>query len=731
MIILREYQERAVKNLLTRFDNLMRTSENEVCVLKAPTGSGKTIICAEFLKRFVKEPKDHGKFSFIWISVRRLHDQSKDKLEWYYESDHAIQCSYFKDLVDNKIDENEILFINWDSINKKDINIFVKENEQDNNLNAILRNTKDEGRQIILIIDESHHTASSERSKELIDIISPKITLEVSATPELQDQASEIEKVSLSDVKEEEMIKSEIAVNPEFLNIKLGPKSATDLVLEQALKKRQELKTMYEKENSNINPLLLIQLPDKAEKQEKKKDEVIKKLKENYKITEENGKMAIWLSEKKSDTLPNIEKNDNEVQVLLFKQAIALGWDCPRASILVIFRESTSVIFTIQVIGRIMRMPEIRYYPNNPELNRAFIFTNLSNFEIAKDYAKDYVTVYESKRRDDLYKPIHLKSVFLKRQRERTRLSGEFVKIFSTTATKHNLKNKIKLKPSKIVNPVIVDGLITNIDKTGEIDHKGTRDIRISETELQMRFDDFIRSACSPFAPRDSGDRMKTALYQFFSDKKEFEKYDPEIQKIILGKENVKTILNTINLSKETYKSKVINQLSEKREVIVDDDWGIPHLIPHNSKYEKKEAGLSIMEPFYTKKPSEPEKLFMESLNDSKRINWWFKNGESEAKYFAVPYIDENRKDKGFYVDFIISFKDGSIGLFDTKSGRTAEGAGPRSDGLQKYIISENKKGKKLFGGILIDVNGTWMYNDNKKYSYDPHDHSDWKILEL
>ena len=49
--------------------------------------------------------------------------------------------------------------------------------------------------------------------------------------------------------------------------------------------------------------------------------------------------MAVWLSEEKSSTLPNIEKQDSEVDVLLFKQAIALGWDCPRASILVIFRE--------------------------------------------------------------------------------------------------------------------------------------------------------------------------------------------------------------------------------------------------------------------------------------------------------------------------------------------------------------------------------------------------------
>ena len=53
MLILKEYQERAVKNLMFRFDNLLRTSENEICVLQAPTGSGKTIICADFLKRFV------------------------------------------------------------------------------------------------------------------------------------------------------------------------------------------------------------------------------------------------------------------------------------------------------------------------------------------------------------------------------------------------------------------------------------------------------------------------------------------------------------------------------------------------------------------------------------------------------------------------------------------------------------------------------------------------------
>jgi len=46
------------------------------------------------------------------------------------------------------------------------------------------------------------------------------------------------------------------------------------------------------------------------------------------------------------------------------------------------------------------------------------------------DIAKDYITIYEAKRREDLYTNIDLNSIYLIRQREKTRLSGEFTKIF-------------------------------------------------------------------------------------------------------------------------------------------------------------------------------------------------------------------------------------------------------------------------------------------------------------
>jgi len=724
MIDFRDYQKKAINNLKQKAQKVLDSPERGIIIFQSPTGSGKTVMASEMIKQLVQD--NHRKYSFVWVSVRMLHEQSKEKLEKYYEEDRLIQCSYFDDLDDKKIDENEILFINWHSINKKDINIYIKENEQDNNLNKIIQNTKEEGREIILIIDESHHTAKSEKSKELIEVINPKVTIEVTATPTLKENIAEIEKVYLQEVKAEEMIKSEISVNPEFMELKIGNKSSDELVIEQALKKREELKKLYKKENSTINPLLLIQLPDSRANLLNKKEEVVQLLKDKFDISEDNGKLAIWLSEEKTDTLANIEKDDDIVEVLVFKQAIALGWDCPRSSILVIFRESKSFTFTIQTIGRIMRMPQLKYYDSD-ELNKGFVFTNLPNIEITEDYAKDYLTIYDSRRDNKIYKNIKLNSIYLKRQRERTRLSGEFVKIFMKIAEKHNLKKKINTNPDKIFSPIIADGKITNIDEKGKIKQKGQIKVGLKEGELQQQFDNFIYGMCSPFAPADSSDRIKTAIYQFFSKKFRLKKYDPQVQRIVLGPENTQRFIDIINLAKDKYQLEVIEKLNEKREKVEISNWEVPPIVSYNSKYQRESYSKSIMKPFYSLNPSQPEQLFMKALDSSESVDWWYKNGETESKYFAVSYIDENGSERAFYVDFIVKFSDGKIGLFDTKGNMTAKDAGTRAKGLYDYL-----KGKKeLFGGIVIDVNGTWRYFNKAKYKYNSKDFSDWEVLEL
>jgi len=138
---LKIYQENAIEELLTKAKRLMGYSGEKKLVFKSPTGSGKTIMMAEFLKKMVDDTEIRNSLSFIWTAPRQLHIQSRDKLERYFEDSRALKCSFFEDLDDRKIDENEILFFNWESINKAD-NVYIRDNEQDFNLSSILERTR-------------------------------------------------------------------------------------------------------------------------------------------------------------------------------------------------------------------------------------------------------------------------------------------------------------------------------------------------------------------------------------------------------------------------------------------------------------------------------------------------------------------------------------------------------------------------------------------------------------
>lgn len=86
-------------------------------------------------------------------------------------------------------------------------------------------------------------------------------------------------------------------------------------------------------------------------------------------------------------------------------------------------------------------------------------------------------------------------------------------------------------------------------------------------------------------------------------------------------------------------------------------------------------------------------------------------------------------KKNNFYPDFIVKYKDGRVGIFDTKKGSTtdSEDTKLKANSLSKYIESENKKDKKLFGGIVVpdDKNKNFKLNENKKRNYS-YSGGDW-----
>ena len=137
-MIIKKYQTKAINSLLDRFKRFVE--ENRKCkgILKAPTGSGKTFIVSNFLSEFVKRYNNNN-YCFIWASPgRKLTDQSREKLTNYHKDKGDLDCIEFTDLTENKLTENQILFLNWESINKKDINTIVKEKEGNFYLGKIL-----------------------------------------------------------------------------------------------------------------------------------------------------------------------------------------------------------------------------------------------------------------------------------------------------------------------------------------------------------------------------------------------------------------------------------------------------------------------------------------------------------------------------------------------------------------------------------------------------------------
>ena len=164
------------------------------------------------------------------------------------------------------------------------------------------------------------------------------------------------------------------------------------------------------------------------------------------------------------------------------------------------------------------------------------------------------------------------------------------------------------------------------------------------------------------------------------------------------------------------------------------EKWEVPPLISYNSKYKKIEKDKSIVKPFYASQLSEPEQSFIELIENSDKVKWWFKNGQGEIKYFAVSYKDKDGFERAFYIDFIVMMKDGRIGLFDTKSGFTAELAKERAEALARYIKEQNKKReKRLWGGIVTFKDGSCRYNDSESYggAISESQAAYWKILSF
>ena len=663
-----KYQQKYISKLVEASEEYLLEDYYSTIIFQAPTGSGKTYMLSEAMTRIVKKFEGKKEFSFIWVSVNRLHEQSKSNLERYFQDERLLECIEIYDIQNNQLQDKEVLFINWDKLIKKD-NLFMRDNERDYNLTSVVENTKEDFKEIILIIDESHRTAHASKAKEVRELISPKLTIEVTATPKDIPSDRHI-KVRLSEVIEAGMIKSEIQINPEVTKAKTNK----DL-LKIALKKRAALKKYYEDLGSDIHPLLLIQVPNRKVTDVEPPEDYMISLLHELGLTTENGKLAIKLSEKdKQVNLELIEKHNNEVEALIFKESIAVGWDCPRAAILFLQREWNieRYEFNIQTLGRIMRMPEQKHYDEKPELNIGYVYSASNNFFIVDELAKDYATSVFMNRDNEKYVNLSLISEFIRRKREVTRLSREFKKCLLDAADELQIKDKIIIGKVQFKKDVGSNGTVLNIDEEQSIQFSNSVSIIKDRIEVEKAYYDFCGMMSAPFAKARSSQIIKSSIRTLFK-KYWGEENEDVIGQYVLNSQNNPVFQEIILKAKELYRQLPVR----KDKVILSEKWQIPKTINIHSDNEiQADIAKSIMQPFYLKKNingkidlSDPECKFIKLLEKTDNdVLFWYKNGDRESRFLGIAY----KKDQGFYgfyPDYLIKTKQETI-IVEIKSDK-------------------------------------------------------------
>lgn len=751
---LKRYQEEAVEELINYSEKLIRKNrEKQTIVFQAPTGSGKTFMMGSFIEQLINEIPNED-LCFLWISIGtgELHKQSYNSLKSNYSGFpdvYLLEEEFFGSR--QTIDKNEVVIVNWDKLNQKDKktgewkSILMKDKES-TNFRELVKNTKQNGTKIILIIDESHTNSTSARALEIRDeIIKADLTIEMSATPVLAEgEYQQKVKVEPLDVIEEGMIKKEIVIN-DHIDLTTDDETTTqELILQSALNKRASLVEAYKQDNIKVNPLVLIQIPTGNEGDDKQ--EFIKSFLAKNDITSENGKLAIWLSEEKVN-LEVLDNNNNEVEFLIFKQAIGTGWDCPRAQILVRFREVKSIVFNIQVVGRILRMPEAKHYKND-DLNKAYIYVNTDEFDVASEVSNPNIIKSLKSKRKDVYKPLELKSYYRNRI-DFGDITYSFNKVLETTFCDYfgleignynvvgsNLevvKSKINLDFKNAEDEIMLDVHVDTslFDKMNEKTIKADKTISgvYSENDIIYAVENLIKINLNGYAFKRSLSPVRNALYRWFDKYLGINKFELNgvirIYLIILNNQKVFSPLldAAVKAFKPTKDEEIKLKVAENE--VWNDQWEIAEEKYFNPSFKKYEFKYSLYEPCYLSFDSKVEENFIEYLEkNSENIVWWWQNGsEHMAINFGIKYGIKST----FQPDFLIMFNDGRLGIFDTKASDEREDDNKvKGEALQQYILEENAKGKNLIGGLVIKEGEHFRINKKSIYVPFSENMDDW-----
>ncbi len=236
-------------------------------------------------------------------------------------------------------------------------------------------------RRPFVVVDEAHNNRT-ELSFDTLAKFNPSGIMELTATPDTTVTPSNVlHSVSAAELKGEEMIK---------LPIVLETEPNWQQCLADAIARRNELQALADqgrrKGASYLRPVILIQAePRRAGVETLDVDKVRQELIANHNIPPEEIVVATGEEKGLEDVNAKFAKGIADetcpVKYVITQKALAEGWDCPSAYILVSMATLHSSTAVEQLLGRILRQPDAKHR-EHAALNQSYAFV------VSRDFAE-------------------------------------------------------------------------------------------------------------------------------------------------------------------------------------------------------------------------------------------------------------------------------------------------------------------------------------------------------
>lgn len=367
----KDLQNRAVTQLVS----VLSQGKKEY-TFRAPTGSGKTYMMADFMNRILAT-QSNVVFLVSSLSKSELAEQNYNSFCTLSRNGTFPHLNPY--LISSETSGEGTLHIPTDH------NVYVlprdlyKEKsrlkEEGTFLNFLQTITGDifenqANKSIYVIKDECH--IATKNLDELNDYFS--VIINFSATPKLsRGQLPDVE-ISNNDAIKAKLIKTiEHSDNVESLD-SIEKKNKN---LDAALDKFEEIKQHYNNKLA-VNPCFIIQISNKDKAEEELQTTIYPTLNN----TKHQDLKWVYISgnERECDTNDNglkklpvsrwktyLKGKNSSISVIIFKMVISEGWDIPRACMLYQVRDTRSKQLDEQVMGRVRRNPRLLDFETLPQ----------------------------------------------------------------------------------------------------------------------------------------------------------------------------------------------------------------------------------------------------------------------------------------------------------------------------------------------------------------------------